>query len=99
MILFTHIDTTDNMEEKINNDPNYWKEANDFIKTFVPEDIQKRFIAFCKERNYNRNEMMYFKILVGEALEFEGTMAILKNDCSQENTDPIAKSNEKDSGK
>ena len=89
-------DTIANME-RVNNTDNFWGQANDFVKTFVPEDFEQRFIAFCKERNYNRNEMQFLKLMVGQALEFNCTMAILKNDCAES----VAKreTNEKDNSK
>lgn len=68
---------------RIRNTHNYWVNATKFAKTLVPEDIEKRFIDYCKRKKYNRNEMLFFRKMLAEAIEFNFMMAMLKNDCDE----------------
>lgn len=57
----------------------YWKEAVDFSKTLIVDDIEKRFADHCIERKFNHNERMFFQKLLAGAIEFNFTIARLKH--------------------
>ena len=82
-----------NNKPLVREDFNFWMEATNFTKEILPKDIEKRFIDHCKEQGFNKNEMILFRVLVGDAVEFELTMAMLKNKISESEV----KSDEKDS--
>lgn len=63
----------------LNGDNNYWIDATDFAKTLMGDDMEEKFINYCNEKKLNRNEILFFKHLLGEVFEFKFTMAMLKN--------------------
>lgn len=60
-----------------------WKEAQEFLNEFLPDNIEERFIEYIKEKKLNRNEAQLFKTYCGKYLSFNGTTAILKMDCDE----------------
>ncbi len=58
---------------------NFWKEAQTFLKSILPEDFQDKLLKYAKEKNFNENEFRLFKNMIEEFIGFEGTMVILKH--------------------
>jgi hypothetical protein len=71
-------------------DVSYWREACDFTKTFLSKDVEKRFVNYCKKRKFNDNEKLFFRKMVGDAVDFTFNMALLKDSCNKA-TDPVIK--------
>ncbi len=63
----------------LNGECDYWKEAVEFGKSLVVENIEERFAKYCKERNFNHNEILLFRKMLAEAIEFNFTIATLKH--------------------
>jgi hypothetical protein len=83
------IKVVDNAELKksVRESFDFWKEANNFSKTILPKNIDELFISYCKKNNFSHNEKMFFRIMLAQAIEFNFTMAMLKDDVSKEEED------------
>ncbi len=63
----------------INANGDFWKDAVDFSKLLIVDDIEIKFANYCKERGFNHNETLFFRKLLADAIEFNFIMAMLKH--------------------
>lgn len=79
--------TVDNIGIKgIKEHTDFWKEAMEFSKELIVPDIEERFIAHIKQKQFNHNEILLFRKMLADAIEYNFTIAQLKY-TSQQVTD------------
>ena len=65
--------------ENIKKDDNFWAETVKFTDTILTPDIEAKFVAYCKEKKYNHNEIQLFKHFIKEAVGLKLSVADLKH--------------------
>lgn len=65
----------------VSNSADFWKDAQEFLKSQVPVDFQEKMIEYAKNKNYNQNEFRLFKNMLEEAVGVHGVMVLLKHYC------------------
>jgi len=65
----------------VSNSADFCKDAQEFLKSQVPNDFQEKMIEYAKSKNYNQNEFRLFKNMLEEAVGFHGVMVLLKHYC------------------
>lgn len=65
-------------EEAIDSKVDFWQDAQEFVKPFIPEDIEQKFIAFCEEKGYNENEARLFQTMCKDFFAFQTQIPFLK---------------------
>ncbi len=63
----------------INNKTDFWVDANEFMKTQLPDDYQAKLELFIKEKKYNTNEMRLFTYMLKEVLGLHNVVVVMKN--------------------
>jgi hypothetical protein len=63
----------------INNKTDFWVDANEFMKTQLPDDYQAKLELFIKEKKYNTNEMRLFTYMLKEVLGLHNVVVVIKN--------------------
>jgi predicted Holliday junction resolvase-like endonuclease len=63
----------------LNGESNYWKDAVKFSESLVVDGIEEKFANYCKEHNFNHNERILFRKFLADAIEFKFTIATLKH--------------------
>jgi len=67
------------VKDKVKDNVDFWKEAQDFLKTVLPEDFQDKIHDWLKNKDFTENDVRLFKCMLEEAIGFEVTMIILKH--------------------
>jgi hypothetical protein len=67
------------MEESINNNVDFWKDAQDFLESQLPADFEDKMKEYVGRKGYNKNEFRLFKNMLEEAVGFYGTVVFLKH--------------------
>ena len=77
-----------NTQETANNDlgavsgsADFWKDAQEFLKSQLPPDFEDKLRQYVTDKGYNQNEFRLFKNMLQEAVGFHGTKVLLKHYC------------------
>lgn len=71
-------DTQSTSKHNINNNIDFWKEAQEFLNNQLPKDFQERLNKYVTDKGYNINECRLFKHMLTEAIGLYGTVMIIK---------------------
>jgi hypothetical protein len=63
----------------VSNSADFWKDAQEFLKSQASDDFQDKMIEYAKSKNYNQNEFRLFTSMLEDAVGFHGVMVILKH--------------------
>ncbi len=66
------------MENHING-RDFWTEAQEFLKTQIPENYQDNLKDFVVSKGYSDNELRLFRYMLKDALDLHGVMVQLKS--------------------
>ena len=64
---------------KINEDLDFFKDANDFLETLIYSDAEEKIIEYMKKRDFNHNERMLFTHMLSSAFDFKTAIARIKS--------------------
>lgn len=65
----------------ISDNIDFWKDAQDFLKSQLPADFENKLREYAANKGYNRNEFRLFQNMLENAVGFYGTMVQLKVYC------------------
>jgi hypothetical protein len=57
----------------------FWKDADDFLKSQLPPEFENKLQEFVINKKYNENELRLFNFMLKESLGFYTTIFILRN--------------------
>lgn len=63
----------------INNDTDFWADANEFLKSQLPPDFQDKLKEYISVKGYNKNEFRLFSTMLKEVIGLDATIASLKH--------------------
>jgi hypothetical protein len=63
----------------INGDFDYWVEAVKFSEELVVSDIEDKFVAYVKGKEFNHSEILLFRKLLADAIEMSFMVGQLKH--------------------
>lgn len=63
----------------VSNNTDFWKDAQDFLKSQLPTDFEDKLKEYVTTKGYNQNEIRLFNNMLEEAVGLYGTMVILKH--------------------
>lgn len=65
----------------ISGDADFWKDAQEFLKSQLPTDFDEKLKEYVTTKGYNQNEFRLFVNMLEESVGFHGTIFILKHYC------------------
>jgi len=65
----------------VSNSADFWKDAQEFLKSQLPDDFGEKMLEFTKSKEYKQNDFRLFKSMIEDAIGFEATMILLKHYC------------------
>lgn len=65
----------------ISNSVDFWKDAQEFLKSQLPDDFQEKLDKYVTDKGYNSNECRLFKNMLTEAVGLYGTVMVIKHCC------------------
>lgn len=65
----------------VSNSVDFWKDAQEFLKTQLPDDFQEKLDKYVTDKGYNSNECRLFKSMLTEAVGLYGTVMVIKHCC------------------
>lgn len=65
--------------EVISNSTDFWKEAQEFLKSQLPSDFEDKLKQYVLDKGYNKNEFRLFKNMLQESVGLHGTIILLKH--------------------
>ena len=65
----------------VSNNVDFWKDAQDFLKSQLPDDFQEKLDKYVNDKGYNSNECRFFKSMLTEAVGLYGTVMVIKHCC------------------
>ena len=85
------METKNEDENSISGLADFWKDAQEFLKTQLPPDFEEKLKEYAIAKKYNRNEFMFFNGMVEKAVGFHGTVVSLKHYYGTQLTEPNTK--------
>ena len=67
-----------NNELGINDGIDFWKDANEFLKTQLPNNFQEELDSYTVTKGYNLNECRLFMSMLSDALNLYGMLMVIK---------------------
>lgn len=69
-----------NQETKstINDDIDFWKDAQEFLKSQLPNDFEEKLNKYIVDKGYNSNECRLFKSMLTEAVGLHANKVLIK---------------------
>ena len=65
----------------VSNSVDFWKDAQEFLKSQLPDDFQEKLDKYVTDKGYNSNECRLFKSMLTEAVGLYGTVMVIKHCC------------------
>lgn len=65
--------------ENVNNSTDFWKDAQEFLKSQLPSDFGEKMKDFAESKQYKQNDFRLFKSMIEDAVGFEANMILLKH--------------------
>jgi hypothetical protein len=65
----------------VSSSADFWKDAQEFLKSQLPPDFEDKLKQYVTDKGYNQNEFRLFKNMLEEAVGFHGTVVLLKHYC------------------
>jgi len=62
----------------MNEELDFWQEAQSFLKSVLSDDYETKFIEYAKSKNLTPNEVRLFGAMISDYISFENTMGMLK---------------------
>ena len=57
----------------------FWKDAQEFLKSQLPPDFEDKLKQYATEKGYNLNEFRLFQSMLEQAVRFRGTVVLLSH--------------------
>jgi hypothetical protein len=67
--------------QNVSNSADFWKDAQEFLKSQLPSDFGEKMKEFAESKQYKQNDFRLFKSMIEDAIGFEATMILLKHYC------------------
>ena len=65
----------------VSNSVDFWKDAQDFLKSQLPDDFQEKLEQYVKDKKFNSNECRLFRSMLTEVVGLYGTVMVIKHCC------------------
>mgnify|MGYP006295116187 CR=1 FL=1 len=65
----------------VSNSVDFWKDAQEFLKSQLPSDFYEKMKEFAESKQYKQNDFRLFKSMIEDEIGFEATMILLKHYC------------------
>ena len=65
----------------VSNSVDFWKDAQEFLKSQLPDDFQEKLDKYVNDKGYNSNECRLFKSMLTEAIALHGMVMVIKHCC------------------
>ena len=65
----------------VSSSADFWKDAQEFLKSQLPTDFEDKLKQYVTDKGYNQNEFRLFKNMLEEVVGFHGTVVLLKHYC------------------
>jgi len=63
----------------MNKDTNFYTEAVEFLKSVLPDDYEQRLTDLCKDKGWNRNEVLLFREFIKTRIDSFGMLVQVKH--------------------